>query len=263
LEEREKRVDLKGNVAIVTGAGQGIGESIALELARAGASLVLADIKEDTTEKVKQKIEEMGRDVLAVRMDVGKWEDAEGMVKRAIERFGRIDILVNDAGISPKEKAGGRLRILDIGDQDWDTVMNVNLKGVFNCSKAVIPFMISQKSGKIVNIGSIAGLTGGAGSPSGAHYNVSKAGVICLTKCLARELGQSNIHVNAIAPGRIITEMFENTSSEANEVMRKQSPLGKFGRPIDVALAVLYLVSESGEFITGETIVIDGGRTMH
>src|SRR4030042_2448768 len=132
MEERGRKMELKGNVAIVTGAGQGIGESIALELARAGASLVLADIKEDTTEKVKQKIGEMGRDVLAIRMDVSKWEDAERMVKRVIEKFGRIDILVNDAGISPTGKAGVRLRILDIEDQDWDTVMNVNLKGVFN-----------------------------------------------------------------------------------------------------------------------------------
>jgi 3-oxoacyl-[acyl-carrier protein] reductase len=260
---REEKMELKGNVAIVTGAGQGIGKSIALELAIAGASLVLADIKEDTTEKVRQKIEEMGREVLKVRVDVSKWDDAERMAKEVMERFGRIDILVNDAGISPKGKAGVRLRILDIEDQDWDTVMNVNLKGVFNCSKAVIPYMISNQSGKIVNIGSVAGLTGGAGSPSGAHYNVSKAGVICLTKCLARELGQYHIHVNTIAPGRIMTEMFENTSPEANEEMRRQSPLGKFGRPIDVARAVLYLVSESGDFITGETLVIDGGRTMH
>ena len=179
------------------------------------------------------------------------------------ERFGRIDILVNNAGISPKGKAGVRLRAVDIEDQDWDRVMNVNLKGVFNCSKAVTPVMINQGSGKIVNMGSITGLTGGAGSPASAHYTVSKAGVIGLTKVLARELAQYNINVNALAPGRIVTEMAKQTSPEANEEARRQTPLGRFGEPIDIARAVLYLVSASGDFITGETLVIDGGRTMH
>ena len=169
---------------------------------------------------------------------------------------------MNNAGIAPKGKGGVRLKVSDIGDRDWDTVMNVNLKGVFNCSKAVMPFMIKQRSGKIVNIGSIAGLTGGAGSPTAAHYSVSKAGVICLTKVLARELGQYNINVNVVAPGRILTEMSKQASPEAQEETLKQTPLGRFGRPIDVARAVLYLVSESGDFLTGETIVIDGGRTM-
>ena len=180
-----------------------------------------------------------------------------------MERFGRIDILVNNAGISPKSKEGVRLRILDIDDQGWDTVMNVNLKGVFNCSKAVMPFMIKQRSGKIVNVSSITGITGGASSPASGHYCVSKAGVICLTKVLARELAEYNINVNTVAPGRIQTEMLEHASPEANEEAKRQTPLGKFGRPIDVARAVLYVVHESGDFMTGETMVIDGGRTMY
>jgi 3-oxoacyl-[acyl-carrier protein] reductase len=255
-------MELKGRVAIVTGAGQGIGKAIALELAKAGANLALVDIREDTIEKVKDEIEGMGREVLTIRVDVSKWEDAERMAKRVMERFGRIDILVNNAGISPKGKGGVRLRISDIGDQDWDTVMNVNIKGVFNCSKAVMPFIINQRSGKIVNIGSISGLTGGAGGLPSAHYSVSKAGVICLTKVLARELAQYNINVNVIAPGRISTQMAKVSPPEANEEARRQTPLGRFGEPIDVARAVLFLVSESGDYITGETIVVDGGRTM-
>ncbi len=255
-------MDLKEKVAIVTGAGQGLGKAISLELAKAGASLVLADVREDTVGEVKKEIEGMGREALDIQMDVSKWEDAERMVQKALERFGRIDILVNNAGISPKGKGGVRLGILDISDQDWDRVMNVNLKGVFNCSKAVMPIMIKQKFGKIVNMGSITGITGGAGSPSSAHYPVSKAGVICLTKVLARELAQYNINVNAVAPGRIQTEMAVLSSPEANEEARRQTPLGRFGQPIDVARAVLFLVSESGNFMTGETMVIDGGRVM-
>jgi 3-oxoacyl-[acyl-carrier protein] reductase len=244
-------MELKGKVAIVTGAGQGIGKAIALELAKAGANLVLADIRGDRIEKVKEEIEGMGREVLMTRIDVSKWEDAEGMVNRVIERFGRIDILVNNAGISPKGNGGVHLKTLDTGDRDWDTIMNVNLKGVFNCSKAAMPSLIRQCSGKIVNIGSIAGLTGGEGGPASAPYCVSKAGVICLTKVLARELAQYNINVNAIAPGRIFTEMAEFTSPEANEEILRHTPLRRFGKPIDVARAVLFLVLESGDFITG------------
>jgi 3-oxoacyl-[acyl-carrier protein] reductase len=260
---KETAMELTEKLAIVTGAGQGLGKAVALELARAGANLVLADIREDTTAKVKEEIEGMGREALPVQMDVSKWEDADSTAKKVMERFGRIDILVNNAGISPKSKEGVRLKILDIDDQGWDAVMNVNLKGVFNCSRAVAPFMIEQRSGKIVNMSSITGITGGAASPASGHYCVSKAGVICLTKVLARELAQFNINVNAVAPGRIQTEMAELSSPEANEEAKRQTPLGKFGRPIDVARAVLYLVYESGDFITGETLVIDGGRTMH
>jgi len=256
-------MELEGKVAIVTGAGQGMGEAIALELSRTGAKIVLAEIRRDTIEKVKEEIKRMGGDALAIPMDVSRWEDAEEMAKKVLTRFGRIDILVNNAGISPKGKGGVRFKVWEIGDKDWDTVMNVNLKGVFNCSKAVMPSMINQRSGNIVNIASTAGLTGGAGSPSSAHYNVSKAGVICLTKVLARELAQYNINVNAIAPGRILTEMSELTAPEANQELLRQTPLGRFGVPIDVARGVIFLVSESGNFITGTTLVVDGGKTMH
>ncbi len=254
---------LSGEVAIVTGAGQGIGEAIAIELAKAGANVALVDLKSDPLKKATEKVKGMGREALPLHLDVSKWEEVEVMAKKVLEKFGRIDILVNNAGISPKGKGGVRLQVEDIGEQDWDTVMNVNLKGVFNCSKAVMPTMKNQRSGKIVNIGSIAGMTGGAGALASAHYCVSKAGVICLTKVLARELAEYNINVNAVAPGRIATQMAVVSSAEANEETIKQTPLGKFGKPIDIARAVLFMVSESGDFMTGETMVIDGGRVMH
>ena len=256
-------MERNGKVAIVTGSGQGIGRAIALELARTGAKLVLAEIRKDTMEKVENEIKEIGAEVLPVQTDVSKWQDAERMAKRVGERFGRIDILVNNAGVSPKGKGGVRLGILDIGDEDWDDVMNVNLKGVFNCSKAVIPFMIKQRSGKIVNIGSISGLTGGSGgSPAAASYCASKAGAICLTKALAMELAPYHINVNVIAPGRVMTEMFKVTSSEVNEQMKRNTPLGRFGKPEEIAKAVVFLVSDGADFITGETLVVDGGRIM-
>jgi len=256
-------MELKGKVVIITGAAQGIGRAIAIELARNGSIVVIADIKKDAISRGAEEINNMGGDALAVPMDVAKWEDVDAMVKAVIGRFNKIDILVNNAGISPKGEGGLKLGVSSLSLGDWNKVMSVNLNGVFNCSKAVIPFMTREKSGRIVNIASIAGLTGGAGSPASAHYCVSKAAVICLTKVLARELAEYNINVNAIAPGRIDTEMAKLSSSEANEELLRQTPLRKFGQPIDIAHAVLFLVGKSGNFITGETMVIDGGRTMH
>ena len=256
-------MELDGKVAIVTGAGQGIGKTIALELAKAGANLAVADIREDTTTEVVKEIQGMGRKAFSVQMDVSRWEDAEAMAKAVLEKLGRIDILVNNAGISPKGKDGIRLSVYNTSLEDWIKVMNVNLNGVFLCSKAVMPYMKERRSGRIVNMGSIVGLTGGAGSPASAHYCVSKAGVICLTKVLARELAEFNINVNAIAPGRIFTEMAAKSSPAANEEAKQQTPLSRFGKPIDIARGVLYLVGLSGSFVTGETLIIDGGRTMH
>lgn len=256
-------MDLEDTVAIVTGPGQGIGMAIALELAGAGAKVVLIARRENALERVKGEIEGMGREAFQIRMDVSKWKDAETMATRVMHRFGRIDILVNNAGISPKGKGGVPLKISDIEEQGWDAVMNVHLKGVFSCCKAVMTFMIRERSGKIVNIGSVAGLTGGAASPSASTYHISKAGVHCLTKVFARELAQYNINVNTVAPGRIATQMAVDTSSEANEMLMRNIPLARFGMPIDVARAVLFLVSESGNDITGETLVIDGGKAMH
>ncbi len=256
-------MDLEDKVAIVTGAGQGIGMVIAIELAKAGAKLVLIGRKESTLNKVKQEIEGMGREAFVIRMDISKWEEADIMAKKVMERFGQIDILVNNAGISPKRKEGVPLKISDIEEQDWDNVMDVNLKGAFSCSKAVMTCMIKRRSGKIVNIGSTAGLTGGAASPATPVYHISKAGVHCLTKVFARELAQYNINVNTIVPGRILTQMAVDTAPEANELLMRNIPLARFGKPTDVAHMVLFLVSERGDYITGGTIVVDGGKVMY
>ena len=260
-------IELKDKVAIVTGAGQGIGKSIALEFAKAGAKVVLAEIREDTTERVRKEIEGMGKEVLAVRTDVSRWVDVEGMVKKTMGRFGRIDILVNNAGIAPKRmipgQGGVRISFSEMDDEHWDSVMNTNLKGVFYCCKAVIPFLIKQRSGKIVNISSVTGLTGGAGSPASAAYCASKAGVICLTKVLARELAQYNINVNNVAPAGILTDLSGASSPETLEGIRRNTPLGRFGKPEDIARGVLFLVSEAGDYMTGETMLIDGGRVMY
>lgn len=262
MEERGK-MELSGKVAIVTGGGQGIGKAICLELAKAGADLAVADVREDTIQQVVQEIEGLGRKALSIMVDVSKWEDTQRMAQTVVDQFGRIDILINNAGISPKGEGGVRLRVANTTLEQWNQVMNVNLNGVFLCSKAVLSFMKERRSGRIVNMGSIVGLTGGAGSPGSAHYCVSKAGVICLTKVLARELAEYNINVNAIAPGRIFTDMAAKSSAAANEEAKRETPLGRFGQPIDIARGVLYLVSESGSFVTGETLIIDGGRTMH
>jgi len=255
-------MELTGQVAIVTGGGQGIGKAICLELARAGADVAVADVREDTARQVVEEIKGLGRKALAIVMDASKWEDVQRMAQTVVDHLGRIDILVNNAGISPKGEGGVRLRVANTTLEQWEQVMKVNLNSVFLCSKAVMPFMKERRSGKIVNMGSIVGITGGAGSPSSAHYAVSKAGVICLTKVLARELAEFNINVNAIAPGRIFTEMAAKSSTAANEEAKRQTPLGRFGEPIDIARGVLYLVGASGNYVTGETLIIDGGRTM-
>lgn len=254
-------MELDGKVALVTGGGRGIGRTIALELAKAGADLVIADLDEETSAQVKKEVEQLGRKALVVRVNVTQWADAERAVAETLNGFGRVDILVNNAGISPKGKGGTYIPIADIQEELWDRVMDVNVKGVFNFSKAVSPAMMKQRSGKIVNIGSIAGLNG-EGASSGA-YHVSKAAVICLTKVHARDLGPYNVNVNVIAPGRILTDMSAVTNPETAAAIKKATPLGRFGAQSDISKAVLFLVSEASNFITGETMVIDGGRLMH
>ena len=217
-------MDLKGQVAIVTGGGQGIGKAICLELAKAGADIVVADVREDTAQQTVKEIEDLGPKAMTVMVDVSNPDDAQRMAQTTIDKFGRIDILVNNAGISPKGEGGVRLRVHNTTLEQWEQVMKVNLNGVFNCAKAVMPFMKEKRSGKIINMGSIVGITGGAGSPASAHYCVSKAGVISLTKVLARELAEFNINVNAVAPGRIFTEMAAKSSPAANEEAKRQTP---------------------------------------
>jgi 3-oxoacyl-[acyl-carrier protein] reductase len=252
-------MDLSGKVAIVTGAGKGIGEATSLALAGAGAIVVLAGVRDESINNVKDEIEKKGGKAIAVRTDVSKWEDAENMARVAMERFGRIDILVNNAGLDKVDKEGKQYMILDMVDDDWDMVLNVNLKGQFHCAKAVMPAMMNQKWGRIVNLSSSLGLTAAFGT---APYCASKAGIINFTKMLARQMGPHNVCVNCVAPGMVRTPMQQYTPPETFEMVARMMPLGKVCEASDVAHVVLFFCSEP-LLVTGQTLVVDGGGTMH
>lgn len=244
---------LKGKVALVTGAAQGIGKSIALLLARNGADLVVSDVNLEKAEETSREIEAMGSKAMAIKVDVSRWEEVEKMVESILEKFGKIDILINNAGIT-RDKL-----ILRMTEEDWDAVLNVNLKGTFNCTKAVVRHMAKQRSGKIVSIASVVGEMGNAGQ---ANYSASKAGVIGLTKTIAREFAQRGINVNAIAPGYIETPMTEILPEKVKEELKRLIPMERLGKPEDVAEAVLFLVSEESNYITGQVLNVNGGIYM-
>jgi 3-oxoacyl-[acyl-carrier protein] reductase len=244
---------LKNKVAIVTGAGQGIGKEIALSLAREGAKVVVSDITDKIYDVVKE-IEGLGSQALAIKTDVSNSKQTEELTKNTIDKFGRIDILVNNAGIYPFKS------FLEMKEEDWDKVLNINLKGVFNCTKAVTPMMVKQKYGKIVNIASIAGTR--VGYLGLTHYCASKAGIAGFTKALALELSSYKINVNAIAPGAIETPGANGTMDEKTRKGFIESvPLKRFGQPIDIANLAVFLASDESSYITGECIVVDGGLT--
>jgi 3-oxoacyl-[acyl-carrier protein] reductase len=247
-------MDLKGKVALITGGAQGIGLAIAKELAVAGADLALADINlarvEETAEALSR---ETGRQVLALKMDVSLSDDAEAGVKKTIDKYSRLDILVNNAGVTRDGL------IMRMSDADWDLVMAINLKGTFNCTKAVTRPMLKQRSGRIINIASVVGLMGNAGQ---ANYSASKAGVIGLTKTTAKELASRGITVNAVAPGFIKTAMTDALSEEARQNLQRLIPLGRLGEAEDVARAVAFLASEEAAYITGQVLTVDGGMVM-
>ena len=246
-------MELKGKVALITGAAQGIGKAVTLVLARHGADVVVADVNIEKAQETAREVEALGRAAMAVRVDVTHLEDVEKMVEAAVQRFGKIDILVNNAGIA-RDKL-----ILRMTEEDWDTVLNVNLKGTFNCTKAVIKYMSKQRSGKIVNIASVVGMMG---NPGQANYSASKAGVIGLTKTVAREFAARGINVNAIAPGYIQTPMTEVLPEKAKEELKRLIPMKRLGQPEDVAHAVLFLVSEVSSYITGNILNVNGGIYM-
>ncbi len=251
-------MDFSGKVAIVTGAGQGIGKATVLELAKAGAAVAVCG-KGDNIEEVKGEIHALGKEAISVRVDVSKWDDVERMAKQVAEKYGHIDILVNNAATIRKRKDGTRPSILEISESDFDVVINTNLKGVFNCCKAVIPFMMKQQSGRIVNLGSTTAITGDV---SAAPYVASKAGIMAMTKALARELGAYNIHVNSISPGMVLTQMHKLTPQSSIQTARSTASLKRIAEPFDVARLILHLVSDD-YFVTGQTVVIDGGKTMY
>ena len=246
-------MELKTKVALITGAAQGIGKAVTLVLARHGADVVVADVNIEKAQETAREVEALGRAAMAVRVDVTHLEDVEKMVEAAVQRFGKIDILVNNAGIA-RDKL-----ILRMTEEDWDTVLNVNLKGTFNCTKAVIKHMSKQRSGKIVNIASVVGMMG---NPGQANYSASKAGVIGLTKTVAREFAARGINVNAIAPGYIQTPMTEVLPEKAKEELKRLIPMERLGQPEDVAHAVLFLVSETSSYITGNILNVNGGIYM-
>jgi 3-oxoacyl-[acyl-carrier protein] reductase len=246
-------VKLAGKVALVTGAAQGIGKAVALLLARNGADIVISDINLEKAEETAKEVQALGRKSLAAKVDVATLGDVEKMVEAILAQFGKVDILVNNAGIA-RDKL-----ILRMTEEDWDAVLNINLKGTFNCTKAVVRHMSKQRSGKIVNIASVVGEMGNAGQ---GNYAASKAGVIGFTKTIAREFAQRGINVNAIAPGYIETPMTDALPDKAKEELKRLIPMDRLGKPEDVAEAVLFLVSEASGYITGQVLNVNGGIYM-
>ncbi|HLZ69874.1 MAG TPA: SDR family NAD(P)-dependent oxidoreductase [Dehalococcoidia bacterium] len=263
---------LDGKVAIVTGGGRGIGRGIVQCLADEGAAIVIPDIDMAHAEQAAAELQAQGRRALALRMDVRRQAEADAMARRALEEFGAIDILVNNAGVATKRRG---LPFTNLLEEDWDWCYEVNVKGVFIVSKAVAPAMKERRSGKIVNIASIAGRQGVESIP---HYAVSKAGVISFTQALAKELGRYNINVNAICPGLLWTPMWEQLESvfkgsEDPEVVRRRevfertiergTPLGREQTPEDIGKLAAFLCSEDAKNITGQAINVDGGQMLN
>ncbi len=244
---------LKDKVALVTGAAQGIGRAIALKLAANGADVVIVDMNLDKAQEAAREAERLGRRALALRANIANLQEAEAMADEAVAKLGAVHVMVNNAGITRDAL------ILRMKEEDWDAVINVNLKGVFNCTKAVVKHMSKQRYGRIVNIASIVGEMGNAGQ---ANYSASKAGVIALTKTVAREFATRNITCNAVAPGFIDTAMTQALSEKVKEELAKQIPMGRLGTPEDVAEGVLFLVSEATGYITGQVLNINGGMYM-
>ncbi|MDX8365031.1 3-oxoacyl-[acyl-carrier-protein] reductase [Cytobacillus sp. IB215665] len=245
---------LQGKVALVTGASRGIGRAIALELAKQGASVVVNFAgSEARANEVVDEIKTIGSEAVAIQADVGNSEAVSSMIKGVIAKFGKLDILVNNAGITRDNL------LMRMKEDEWDTVINTNLKGVFNCTKAVTRQMMKQRAGRIINIASVVGV---AGNPGQANYVAAKAGVIGLTKSSAKELASRNITVNAIAPGFITTDMTDELNEDIRNEMLKQIPLVKFGEPTDVAAVVAFIASEASGYMTGQTLHVDGGMVM-
>ncbi|MEK7396351.1 MAG: 3-oxoacyl-[acyl-carrier-protein] reductase [Candidatus Poribacteria bacterium] len=246
-------MELKDKVAIITGSARGIGKAIANKLAQNGATVVICDLKMDDVQPTVDEFNSTGMNAIGLTVNVTDVKSVEALFDEVISKLGKIDILVNNAGITRDAL------IVRMGEADWDSVLAVNLKGTFNCTKCVAKIMMKQRSGKIVNIASIMGIIGNVGQ---ANYSASKAGVIALTKTTARELGRRGVNVNAVAPGFIATKMTEALPEAQKEKILEAVPLGCAGYPEDVANAVAFLVSDSARYITGHVIQVDGGLAM-
>jgi 3-oxoacyl-[acyl-carrier protein] reductase len=245
---------LNGKIAVVTGASRGIGRGVALELARRGASVVVNYRSgADAANEVVAAIEGIGGKAVAVSADVSVLSEAEALIKTTTDTYGKIDILVNNAGITRDTL------IMMMKEDDWDAVLDTNLKSAWNCSKAAVRAMMRKRVGRIINITSISGIAGMAGQ---TNYSASKAGLIGFTKALAKEVAGRNITVNAIAPGFITTDMTAALGSEIADEAKKRIPLERFGTPEDVAYAVAFLASDEAAYITGQVLSVDGGLVM-
>jgi 3-oxoacyl-[acyl-carrier protein] reductase len=246
-------MSLNGKIALVTGAAQGIGRDIALALSTDGADVAICDVNLEAAQKTAGDIEAKGKKSMALKANVASSADVTAMIDQVVEKFGRIDILVNNAGITRDGL------ILRMKDEDWDLVLSINLKGSFLCTKAALKYMSKQRSGTIINIASIVGAMGNAGQ---ANYVASKAGLIGLTKTIAREYANRGITANAVAPGFIDTAMTQALSENVRQELAKQIPMGKLGTPEDVANAVRFLASPWASYITGQVIHVNGGMYM-
>ncbi len=246
-------MQLANQVAIVTGGARGIGREIALAFARAGADLALFDVNPEVLEQTAKELRALGRRAEGIVVDVTDGKQVDDGVAKVLDKLGRIDILINNAGIT---KDGLLVRM---DDAQWDRVLNINLKGTFLCTRAVAKHMLKQRRGRIVSIASIVGLIG---NPGQANYAASKAGIIGMTKAVAKELASRGITCNAIAPGFIKTEMTDALPEQAKQRLMEAIPMGTLGEPADVAQAALFLVSEAARYITGHVLVVAGGLAM-
>lgn len=245
---------LEGKVALVTGASRGIGRAVALTLAKEGAKVAINYAgNEAAAEEVKKEIEALGKDAIIVKANVADSAEVEAMVDKTIAELGGLDILVNNAGITQDGL------LMRMKEEQWDAVLNTNLKGIFNCTKAATKYMMKQRSGKIVNMSSVVGIMGNAGQ---ANYAAAKAGVIGFSKSTAKELASRGITVNVIAPGCIDTDMTAVLPDKVKEAMLATIPLARLGKPQDIADAVVFFVSDNAAYITGQVICVDGGMVM-
>lgn len=247
--------ELKGKVALVTGARRGIGKAISLALAKAGAKIVVTDIDEKECQEVVEEIKKADGEAMAKKIDVTNKKEIEEAVKQATDKFGKLDILVNNAGICPFKP------FLELTEEDWDRVLDINLKGYFLCAQTAAKEMIKQNRGRIINIASVAMGQQGIGFPNIVHYVASKGGVVGMTEALAVELAPYGINVNAVSPGVIETKMAESMTADPSvkESTLKRVPKGRIGQPLDIAHAVVYLASEEADYVTGAVLIVDGG----